>query len=139
MALKRSISVVAALCDRRHGWLTIIIAHKVLVQCPLQLLWWRVKDKARSNGCTRSPLVQYREKRRLTFLQTSLVSLCAKIVLFPFAKKWHCFSLCKGLFDFCTRFTVRAVSGLERGSTEETGQDWTLAAFDHLIMDNDDN
>ena len=34
---------------------------------------------------------------------------------------------------------MRAVSGLERGSMEETGQDWALTAFDHLIMDNDDN
>ena len=73
------------------------------------------------------------------FYRRALFPFAQKNVLFPFAKKLYCYSRCKSLFDFCTRLTVRAVSGLERGSMEETGQDWALAAFDHLTMDNDDN
>ena len=73
------------------------------------------------------------------FYRRALFPFAQKNVLFSFAKKLYCYSRCKSLFDFCNRLTVRAVSELERGSMEETGQDWALAAFDHLIMDNDDN
>ena len=135
MALKRSISVVAAL--RQATW---VAYHYNCSQgaCPVSIAITLVASK-RQSKIQRSPLVQHREKHSLTFLQTSLVSLCAKKCFVFLCKKMYCYSRCKSLFDFCTRLTVRAVSRLERGSMEETGQDWALAAFDHLTMDNDDN
>ena len=139
MAFKRSISVVAAL--RQATW---VAYHYNCSQgaCPVSIAITLVASKRRSKiqwMYAFTPCAIPRKAQFDIFTDEPCFPLRKKMFCFPLQTNCYCYSWCKSLFDFCTRLTVRAVSGLERGSMEETGQDWALAAFDHLTMDNDDN
>ena len=138
MALKRSISVVAAL--RQATW---VAYHYNCSQgaCPVSIAITLVASKRQSKiqwMYALTPCAVPRKAQVDIFTDEPCFPL-RKNCFVSLRKKLHCYSWCKSLFDFCTQLTVRAVSGLERGSMEETGQDWALAPFDHLIMDDDDN